>query len=125
MLLTKVGFHLAVVDNKRLAKHQAASKGYRDQGVGFAWQVLHVPEAQVSLVGEVQREGGDAHGVLALGVQACPCGLRLMQQEQHRLVVPVEESSVPHLQTTSTHLNSLPLIWTAAILCKYLSAQLW
>ena len=87
-----------MVENEGLAEHQHTPKGYRQHPVGIAGQLVDVPQPQVLLVGQVEGEGGETHGVLPLGVHACPRGLVLMQQEQHRFAVAMQERCISHLR---------------------------
>lgn len=66
---------LAVINDKGLAEDKAATEGDWDQAVGIAGQLRSLPQAEVASVREIEREGGDAHGVFPLTVHPGPAGL--------------------------------------------------
>ena len=69
---------------------------------GVTRQRRSVPDLGVALVDHTDGEGGEGHGVLGVPVAGGPGGGHLMQDEQHRLVVLVQEHYVLHLHIPMT-----------------------
>ena len=86
--------HLAVVQYHVLAKNQRSATRHSHQAIGVTGQSSGPPDLGVPLGHSIDGEGCQGHGVMLVARHAGPGGLRLVQDEQHWLIVLVQEDHV-------------------------------
>lgn len=89
--------HLSEVHDHVLRQGQSASVRHRNELEGVAGKCRSIPNLRVALVHHIDRQRSQSHGVLGVTVAGWPCWSYLVQYEQHRLVVLMQEHNVFHL----------------------------